>query len=1621
MNHAVAPARRAPALTPDPAQRHAPFPLTDIQYAYWIGRDSTLELGNVSCHAYFEWQLGALDLARLEHAWNQVVARHDMLRAIVLPDGTQRILADVPHHPIAMADHVALSPDARAHRLAATREAMQQRVPDASQWPLFEIRATRMAADEIRLHIDLDLLTVDVQSFHIILGELERLYARPDTTLPPLSLSFRDYVLGRGAFGDAARHAADRDWWMARLPDLPAAPQLPLAVAPHSIARPDFIRRHDTVPAEAWRRFEAFAAKRNLTTSAALLACYAEVLGQWSRQDAFCLNLTHFHRERLHPEVDGMVGDFTSVVLVPRSAPQAGASFAERARRMQMETWQALSHRAFSGIEVIRELGRRDGGGRGTPMPVVFTSLLGLDIDALASPGGDGPPLLPEPEIVYTATPQVWFDHQAMVRQGALVFNWITIDALFPDGMVAEMFAAYRALLGRFCEDEAAWDSPVPALLPAAQRAVRDAANATDRDIPPRLLHDGFLRRAAADPDRAALIWRDESWTYDRLTRISAAMARRLHETGVAPGSRVVLSLPRGPSQIAAVLGTLRAGAAYVPVATDIPAERLRLILEDVGAAALVSSRSDVDWPVRIAPLADAIAGVAPDVGVDPDALAYILYTSGSTGRPKGVAIRHGAAWNTVADINDRTAMGADDRVLALSSLGFDLSVYDIFGPLAAGAAIVLCEDDRRLDPHHWLHLLRRHGVTVWNSVPALLDLLLDAANGAALPVRTALLSGDWIPLGQPARLRAVAPASRFIAMGGATEASIWSNLIDVDRVPPEWRSIPYGFPLANQSYRVLDREGRDRPDWVVGDLHIGGSGLAEGYWKDAVQTERAFITATDTGERLYRTGDLARYWPDGMLEFLGREDTQVKIAGHRIELSEVEAVLAEAPGVREAVAIVVERDAGARQIAAFMLDERDAPLAPPTDAGAVAAAGAAAETAASTPLLDRVRAFQAAADRVARIAVAHALGRLDAGAFRPDPRFAILLRQWRQLPEEPGDLVEACEALRAQPAWPGAEMLAGWIIACAEKLEPLLTGEQAPLELLFPGAGLEHADSLYRHNPAAEALGSIAAAMMAAADRPAPLRVLEVGGGVGSATAPVMPVLEAPGLRYHFTDVSLFFLDAARDRFGASGALSVGRFDINADPASQSLPCEAFDLIIASNVLHDAQDLPRTLGWLRGLLAPGGRLLLIEATRNTPVQMITGGFLEGFAAFADFRRDAGLPLLDATAWRAALHEAGFDLLHAAGDALAIGQHVILAQRHGGADPSALREHAAQRLPGYMLPAFLRVLDHLPLSANGKVDRKALAALVPRADAAVQEAGRAPQSLTERALAEIWSSLLATPIRSAEANFFRSGGDSLLAIRLVQRVRETLGAELPVRAVFETPVLADLAALLDAAPSAPAGADRPLLVLFPGSDGSPLIFADLQAAVGDAVEIRAFDIASRDPAPFLADPFATAEAMLRDALHAIPADRRILIGGWSSGAVLAAAVASRCDAAGLVLLDPVDWQRHEVFATRAEALAHQAPQWLRDVVAAQLAALAAFAPAPLACPALCLWADRREADWPRPEPAWRGILAGPRHDHRIAADHWSLLRDRESVAAIAEAIRGFISMHAMTSLPEAAQ
>ncbi len=903
-----------PEVTILPAERYAPFGLTDVQHAYWVGGTTSLELGGVAMHYYVEVACAQLDVARLTQALNALVARHEMLRVIISTEGHQQILPEVPQYQITTLDCRETAEAAEAQRLAWRAE-MSHQNRRTDQWPHFDVRVVVYPDHNSMLHISLNLLGLDAGSLQIVFREWFELYQDVTCALPDLTLSFRDYLLAEQQLAQTDQYTQARDYWLARLDDLPAAPALPLTQTPAALQTTRFRRHQFRLARAPWEQLKAQAAQAGVTPTCVLLAAFSHILATWSRTAAFTLNLTLFQRLPLHPQADQIIGDFTTLTLLAVDTRQPESTdrmpIDTLARRIQRQLWQDLDHRAFSGVQVLRELSHKHGR---TIMPVVFTSVLGLARE------GSIFPAFGSTAYQINQTPQVMLDYVVSEDAGELHLHWDVVAELFPPGLIEAMFAANQALLTRLAADKTGWQDPAAVWLPAAQKQQRDAVNATEQILlqpdAPALLHTLFLQQVAPCADQPAVITPQRILTYAELAGQAAQIADWLRQRETRPNTLVAIVLEKGWEQIVAVLGIQLAGAAYLPIDPELPTERQHYLLEqgEVQTLLTVSALDNtLDWPHNdIARLCVDTLPETPD-GFDiaqytslnqPTDIAYVIYTSGSTGQPKGVVTDHRGAVNTILDINQRIRITKEDRVLGISALNFDLSVYDIFGPLAVGGAVVLPAPERRTDPAHWCDLITQHQVTVWNTVPALMQMLVDyqPVQAPAGTLRQVMMSGDWIPLSLPERIRAHYPQAAIYSLGGATEAAIWSICYPIEQVDPAWRSIPYGKPLANQTFQVLDEQMQPRPVWVPGDLYIGGIGLAQGYWRDEARTAAQFITHPRTGERLYKTGDLGRYLPDGNIEFAGRADFQVKIRGHRIEPGEIEAALRQHATVQEAV-----------------------------------------------------------------------------------------------------------------------------------------------------------------------------------------------------------------------------------------------------------------------------------------------------------------------------------------------------------------------------------------------------------------------------------------------------------------------------------------------------------------------------------------------------------------------------------------------------------------------------------------------------------------------------------------------------------------------------------------------
>lgn len=540
-----------------------------------------------------------------------------------------------------------------------------------------------------------------------------------------------------------------------------------------------------------------------------------------------------------------------------------------------------------------------------------------------------------------------------------------------PEQICAEqielMCGYYVATLETMAADPSARHETFSPLSAAERTLLLEEWNNTEKPFRREAcIHELVKEQAERTPEAIAVIAGERTLTYEEVNSEANRLAHQLRALGVRPGTYVAVHLSRKPELIIALLAVLKAGGAYVPLEPAYPEARIQYILKNLDCKTVISETS---WKDRFEQVKEDYAGLENLVLMDvlnqggqselrtfdrvawvenpkenvnapvcAGDIAYVIFTSGSTGAPKGVVVRHQPVINLIEWVNSTFKVGEGDCLLFVTSPCFDLSVYDIFGTLACGGAIRIASEEELKDPERLLNIMLEERITFWDSAPAALLQLAPligaigtgtsakAHQGNTSSLRLVFLSGDWIPVSLPDEVRKVFTRSEIISLGGATEAAIWSNYYPIGKVDPAWPSIPYGKPIQNARYHVLDKYLNPVPRGVAGDLYIGGDCLASGYCNDEELTRAKFIADPFHGGMLYKTGDLARYFPDGNLEFLGRSDFQVKVRGFRIELGEIETVLRKNSQVQEAVVVARQDLPGDKRLVAYVRPKGEPP-----------------------------------------------------------------------------------------------------------------------------------------------------------------------------------------------------------------------------------------------------------------------------------------------------------------------------------------------------------------------------------------------------------------------------------------------------------------------------------------------------------------------------------------------------------------------------------------------------------------------------------------------------------------------------------------------------------------------
>ncbi|GMU03297.1 hypothetical protein KH5H1_74190 [Corallococcus caeni] len=882
---------------------------------------------------------GKLDAEVLRRSLNEIVRRHEVLRTTFTPQSQDGRAVQVIAPALSLALPVVDLQDLpRAEQDAAVERhalAEARHVFALQKGPLVRATLLRLAEREHVLLLNMHHIISDGWSMGVMLQEMGTLYASlaagRASVLPELPVQYADYSVWQREWLSGEEYAKQAAYWKARL-----SGSLPVLELPTDRPRPavqSFRGAHHLFHLDAplTTALKDVSRQEGVTLFMTMLAAFKLLLHRYNGQVDLLVGTPIANRTQ--PELEGLIGYFANT-LVLRTSLDGDPSFRAFLKQVEDVCLGAYAHQDLPFDQLV-ELIQPERSLSHMPLFQVMFVFRNDPSKPLALPE-----LTMAPMEVESGTSKFDLTLYLMEVEGRLQVSLEYSTDLFDAATIHRMEGHFRTLLASLAADPGQRLSRVPLLTaPEQQQLLRDW-NATDLAFPERAcLHELFEAWVDRAPDAVAAVCGEEALSYRELNRRANQLAHRLRALGVGPNVKVGICVRRSLDAVVGLMGIVKAGGAYMPLDPAYPKERLQFMLEDVQAPVLLTQspllerlpaqRSrvlclDTDW-AEIAREPDT----NPAHVATPEDLVYVIYTSGSTGNPKGVMLDHRGRVNNFTDFNRRFQVGPGDAVLALSSLSFDMSAYDVFGTLAAGSTIVLPVAALERDPAHWAQLMVQHRVSVWHSVPALLEMLLASVgtDGERVPrwLRLVLLGGDWIPVSLPDRLKAVVAGARVISLGGATEISMDSTIYDVVETDPAWKSIPYGMPMTNQLCYVLDAQLQPVPIGVPGELHLGGVGVAWGYLNRPELTATKFIPhpfSTRPGGRLYKTGDLARYRPDGNLELLGRIDNQVKINGLRIELGEIEAALRKLPGVDEVIVVARAEGSGPKRLVAYVVPD---------------------------------------------------------------------------------------------------------------------------------------------------------------------------------------------------------------------------------------------------------------------------------------------------------------------------------------------------------------------------------------------------------------------------------------------------------------------------------------------------------------------------------------------------------------------------------------------------------------------------------------------------------------------------------------------------------------------------
>ena len=919
-----------------PAVEHDPFaagdvervvPTTEAQREVWLADRLGLEASlayNESASITFE---GALDAVALQSALDLLIDRHEALRSTIGDDGTELWVAAAKPLTMELLDVSALAADAQARQLDAARvEAVETRF-DLARGPLIRAVLMRTGAVHHELMLTAHHIACDGWSLGVLATELVAIYrafADGQPAMLDTAPRYSDYALAQREPEAARREADDERWWVGLYDqDVPTL-DLPIDRARSASHRSFASRREDLlIDAELTNAVKRFGAQQGSSLFATLFAVYASLMGRLSGAEEVVVGVPAAGQPVAG--MPGLVGHCVNLlpIRVKLDMEQPMAAHLAAARTNVLDAYE---HQSCTFGSLLKKLRVERDPTRLSLVSVMFNLDASLDEAALSDA---------KLRVKVAGNPRRFenFELFLNVAQGAdgLRLECQYNTGLFDAATVRRWLELYRSALERSVA--APGILVADALAPtAAERALLDRFNATDYDHDRTARVDTLISaRARRTPDAVAVVSDDRKLSYGELEARANGLALELARRDIGQGDLVGISCGRNEQMLVAMLGVMKSGAGYVPLDPELPRQRLEFMAQDAALEVVLSDASITgDWPFAAAQRL-AVDQVAPSLAPWAqkgaiDDVCYAIFTSGSTGTPKGVRVPHRSVVNLLSSLRQAPAMTDRSRVLAVTTLSFDIAVSELIAPLAAGACIIMADKSQVMDGQRLRALIEQQKVDLIDGTPSTYRMLV-ASGWAGNPDLKAICIGE--PLPPELALQLIPIIGELWNAYGPTETTVWSTVQRVEHVDGP---IPIGRPIENTQIHITDKNLRVLPLGVVGEIYIAGEGVTLGYLNRPELTEQRFAKAPADASpvshpsRWYQTGDLGRWRADGILECLGRIDHQVKVRGYRIELGEIESSLLRHPAVARAAVVTREDNPGDVRIVAYLVARSSAP-----------------------------------------------------------------------------------------------------------------------------------------------------------------------------------------------------------------------------------------------------------------------------------------------------------------------------------------------------------------------------------------------------------------------------------------------------------------------------------------------------------------------------------------------------------------------------------------------------------------------------------------------------------------------------------------------------------------------